>query len=99
MSAVLSTICALSLTTIRVVESGKKRQFLSLKKCKQLLPISEMTKRDLEKLCKNNVIPARFHEEFFKLKCKSSLPEDLAETDAEDDKIKAPKLKKIYIFY
>ncbi|CAH1993764.1 unnamed protein product [Acanthoscelides obtectus] len=34
---------------------------------KQLIPISEMNKRDLEKLCKNNVIPARLHDEFFKI--------------------------------
>ncbi|CAH1959904.1 unnamed protein product [Acanthoscelides obtectus] len=49
------------------------------KNYKQLLPTSEMKKRDLVKLCKNNVIPVRFHDEFFKLKY------ELAETDADDD--------------
>ncbi|CAH1995047.1 unnamed protein product [Acanthoscelides obtectus] len=41
---------------------GRKRQENAVyepeKIYKQLLPISEMKKRDLEKLCKNNVIPA-----------------------------------------
>uniref|UniRef100_A0A6P7FS28 Uncharacterized protein LOC114333425 n=1 Tax=Diabrotica virgifera virgifera TaxID=50390 RepID=A0A6P7FS28_DIAVI len=70
-------------------KGGRKRQEKVVcepeKIYKQLLPISELKKRDLEKLCKTNVIPARFHDEFFKLKCKSSLQDELAETDAEDD--------------
>ncbi|CAH2001331.1 unnamed protein product, partial [Acanthoscelides obtectus] len=69
-------------------EVGRKRQENAVSELekiyKQLIPISEMKKRDLEKLCKNNVIPARFHDEFFKLKCKYSLPDELAETDADD---------------
>ncbi|XP_044758232.1 uncharacterized protein LOC123316293 [Coccinella septempunctata] len=71
-------------------KGGRKRQEKAFSEperiYKQLLSISELKRRDLDKLCKNNVIPARFHDEFFKLKSKSSVQDELAESDAEDDK-------------
>lgn len=51
----------------------------------QMLPISELKKKDLEKLCKNNTIPIRFHNEYSKLKYKSTVRDKLPETDIEDD--------------
>lgn len=49
-----------------------------------MLPIFEL-KKDLEKLCKNKIIPIGFHNEYSKLKFESTVRDKLPETDIEHD--------------
>lgn len=48
------------------------------------MPISTLKKIYLENLCKQNIIPTRYHEEYFSHQCKSSVRDELSETDEED---------------
>lgn len=42
-------------------------------------------KKKLEDLCKKNVIPRKYHEEYFDMKTSDKLPDVLPETDIEDE--------------
>lgn len=48
------------------------------------LHISTLKKKDLDNLCKQNVIPLRYHQEFLELRSRASVRDVLPETDAED---------------
>lgn len=51
----------------------------------QRLPISVLKKRDLNNLCTSNVIPQKYHQEFYELKSKGTVVDALADTDEEDE--------------
>nr|CAI5863138.1 unnamed protein product [Callosobruchus analis] len=48
------------------------------------LPINIPKKNDLDKLCKENIIPERYHQEFFNPRSTAKKRDTLPETDVED---------------
>nr|CAH7742539.1 unnamed protein product [Callosobruchus chinensis] len=48
------------------------------------LPFTIPKKNDLDKLCKENIIPERYHQEFLDLRSTPKKRDTLPETDAED---------------
>lgn len=49
------------------------------------IPISKPKLRDLLNLCNQQIIKTEYHGEYFSLRSSSSVPDELAETDIEDD--------------
>lgn len=48
------------------------------------LPISILKKKDLEDLCKKNVIPTKYHDEYLNMQSNNTVRDVLPETDEED---------------
>nr|CAH7728223.1 unnamed protein product [Callosobruchus chinensis] len=70
-----------------VYESGRRKQnydVMSEILYPRKLPITIPKKNDLDKLCKENIIPERYHQEFLDLRSTAKKRDTLPETDAED---------------
>ncbi|KAK5639730.1 hypothetical protein RI129_010541 [Pyrocoelia pectoralis] len=67
-------------------KKGRRNQFAVMSEVLYpgKLPISALKKTNLDKLCTQNVIPKRYHQEFFDLRSKASVRDTLPETDCED---------------
>lgn len=53
---------------------------------KQPQPISAAKYKDLKHLCDNGTIPKRFHAEYLNLPYNSGVPDELNDTDEEDER-------------
>ena len=62
---------------------GKEIQ-VPIRLYKSRLPLSKEKFKNLEDLCKKNIIPSRYHEEYLSMPHKSSVSDNLTETDEED---------------
>ncbi|KAL5237775.1 hypothetical protein ACI65C_005185 [Semiaphis heraclei] len=54
---------------------------------KKKLPISTLKYKDLEKLCRDGVIPTRYQQEYLSMNKKDTVPDDLGETDEGDENL------------
>ncbi|CAG5044420.1 unnamed protein product [Parnassius apollo] len=67
-----------------LVEIQSKTRVLLISCYHSRLPIAKAKYNDLVKLCKDKVIPAKFHKEFTDIPCSASAKDALPESDIED---------------
>lgn len=74
-----------NLKTIKITLPKKWKNMKIKKLYTKNLSISSQKQKDLQDLCKKNVIPRKYHQEYLNMKPSENVPDKLPETDLEDD--------------
>ncbi|KAF2888046.1 hypothetical protein ILUMI_18128 [Ignelater luminosus] len=73
-------------TNLEIQFASRRSQtdVVSIPVYRSMLSISALKLKDLRELCQKNVIPKKFHTEYYDLRSKASVRDSLPETDVED---------------